>query len=99
MPPAMPLSLRAISRAGLLLSTLLGCGGIQSQARPKCLGQNPARVVQAAGGVAIARGSAMECAVLLDVCRVSGLISDDKAKEGKALLARIVAMLTRMCRA
>jgi four helix bundle protein len=48
---------------------------------------------------AIARGSAMECAALLDVCRVTGVIADDKAKEGKALLARIVAMLTKMCRA
>jgi len=31
----------------------------------------------------------MECAALLDVCRVTGVIADDKAKEGKALLARI----------
>jgi len=48
---------------------------------------------------AIARGSAMECAALLDVCRVAGLVSADDADAGKVLLARIVAMLTKMCRA
>ena len=47
---------------------------------------------------AIARGSAMECAALLDVCRAAGLVSADDADAGKALLTRIVAMLTRMCR-
>jgi len=47
---------------------------------------------------AIARGSAMECAALLDVCRVAALAGLDETNEGKALLARVVAMLTRMCR-
>jgi four helix bundle protein len=47
---------------------------------------------------AIARGSAMECAALLDVCRVANLVGLDDAEAGKILLARIVAMLTKMCR-
>ena len=47
---------------------------------------------------AIARGSAMECAALLDVCRVAGLAVLEETNEGKALLGRIVAMLTKMCR-
>src|SRR6202044_1044924 len=47
---------------------------------------------------AIARGSAMECAALLDVCRVAGLVSVGEVEEGKVLVTRVVAMLTRMCR-
>ena len=47
---------------------------------------------------AIARGSAMECAALLDVCMVASLAGVEETHEGKALLARIVAMLTKMCR-
>jgi len=46
----------------------------------------------------IARGSAMECAALVDVCRVAGLLTVPEAEEAKILLARIVAMLSRMCR-
>ena len=47
---------------------------------------------------AIARGSAMECGALLDVCRLAGLVSAEEAGRRKALLVRIVAMLTKMCR-
>jgi four helix bundle protein len=47
---------------------------------------------------AIARGSAMERAALLDVCRIAGLIPQHEAEQGKELVTRIVAMLTRMCR-
>jgi four helix bundle protein len=47
---------------------------------------------------AIARGSAMECGALLDVCRLAGLVSAEEAARAKALLVRIVAMLTKMCR-
>ena len=46
----------------------------------------------------IARGSAMECGALLDACRVLGLAKDEDVDTGKALLTRIAAMLTRMCR-
>ena len=46
---------------------------------------------------AIARGSAMECASVLDACSVLKLISHDTFDEGKTLLTRIVFMLTKMC--
>lgn len=48
---------------------------------------------------AIARGSAMECGALLDVCRIAGMLPAEELAQGKALLVRIVAMLTKMCRA
>lgn len=47
---------------------------------------------------AIARGSAMECGAVFDVCTVSKFISAETAKRGKVLIVRLVAMLTRMCR-
>ncbi len=40
----------------------------------------------------------MECAALVDVCRVAGFLAPPEAEEAKTLVARIVAMLTRMCR-
>lgn len=47
---------------------------------------------------AIARGSAMECSAILDACRVLSLVDGTVVEEGKSLLERIVAMLTKMCR-
>ena len=47
---------------------------------------------------AIARGSAMECAAVLDVSRTLGLIGEDNHAEGISQLERVVAMLTRLCR-
>ena len=47
---------------------------------------------------AIARGSAMECGAILDVARVLRLAEDDDISRAKALLVRIVSMLTKMCR-
>ena len=44
----------------------------------------------------IARGSAMECSAILDVCRVLALASEGQVEAGKTLLVRIVSMLTRM---
>ena len=41
----------------------------------------------------ITRGSALECAAVLDACEALGVASDVEAKE---LLERIVSMLTRM---
>lgn len=46
---------------------------------------------------AIARGSAMECAAVLDVCGVRRITDPELVTEGKALLTRVVAMLTKMC--
>ena len=47
----------------------------------------------------IARGSAMECAAILDVCRVLGVEDENAFREGKTLLTRVVAMLTKLCQA
>ena len=46
----------------------------------------------------IARGSAMECSAIIDCCGVIGSIETHRAEEATALLERVVAMLTRMCR-
>jgi four helix bundle protein len=46
----------------------------------------------------IARGSAMECAALLDACRILVMANADLLKEGRKVLIRVVSMLTRMCR-
>jgi four helix bundle protein len=67
----------------------------------------PLNVAEGAGRVseadaarhfAIARGSAMECAAVLDVIRALGAVPDDRHRQGMELLARVVAMLTKMCR-
>ena len=47
---------------------------------------------------AIARGSAMECGALVDVCAIAGYISTADARHGKELIVRTVAMLSKMCR-
>ena len=47
---------------------------------------------------AIARGSAMECAAILDALRVLRLVSPELLAEGRSLLLRVVSMLTRLCR-
>jgi len=47
---------------------------------------------------AIARGSAMECGALVDVCVIAGYISPDEARHGKELIVRTVSMLSKMCR-
>jgi len=43
-----------------------------------------------------ARGSAFECAACLDASVAKRFVSADRTRPGKELLARIVAMLTRM---
>ncbi len=52
----------------------------------------------AARTYAIARGSAMECAAILDALRTLEIIDADRHRRGLELLERIVAMLTRLCR-
>src|SRR6187431_1620038 len=46
----------------------------------------------------IARGSAMECAAVLDVVRALGALQDEQYRRAVELLARVVAMLTKLCR-
>ena len=47
---------------------------------------------------AIARGSAMECAAILDACRVLQVAGPVILATGRSLLLRIVQMLSKMCR-
>ena len=44
----------------------------------------------------IARGSALECSAILDVLNICGVAEDQVVNEGKQLLYRIVAMLSKM---
>jgi four helix bundle protein len=44
----------------------------------------------------IARGSAMECAAVLDVLLSRGLIAPDVHRHGRGLLVRVTQMLTRL---
>ena len=46
----------------------------------------------------IARGSAMECAAIIDSLHVLSTIDDAKRESALQLVARIVAMLTKLCR-
>jgi four helix bundle protein len=47
----------------------------------------------------IARGSAMECAAIIDACHALSLIEPSRAEEADQLLLSIVRMLSKMCRA
>ena len=44
----------------------------------------------------IARGSAMECAAILDVCNRLKMSPDDACRDAKDMLLRIVSMLTKL---
>ncbi len=44
----------------------------------------------------IARGSAHECGAILDVAKVSQIISEEDYRRGKVLLVRVVSMLVKM---
>jgi len=46
---------------------------------------------------AMARGSAMECAAVLDVLRATGIAPRPTCARGRSLLVRIVQMHTRLC--
>ena len=45
-----------------------------------------------------ARGSAMECAAVLDICRTRQVGSAEQLAAGRALLLRLVQMLSRLAR-
>ena len=53
---------------------------------------------EAARAYAIARGSAMECAAIIDAARVLNAVSAHDATKGQALLVRVVSMLSKLCR-
>jgi four helix bundle protein len=45
-----------------------------------------------------ARGSAMECAAILDACRVLRVANPSLLGDGRSLLMRIVQLLSKLCR-
>ena len=47
---------------------------------------------------AIARGSAMECAAIVDACRALELVLPAQAQDADELLGPVVRMLSKMCR-
>jgi four helix bundle protein len=47
---------------------------------------------------AIARGSALECAAIIDACEILSLLDPARKAQGKALLGRVVSMLSKLCR-
>ena len=46
----------------------------------------------------IARGSALECAAIQDTLEVCEVLDGSESKDGKAMLIRIVSMLTKLGR-
>jgi four helix bundle protein len=46
----------------------------------------------------IARGSALECAAILDALVALGLFTDDDLEQGRSFLERLVSMLTGLIR-
>lgn len=46
----------------------------------------------------IARGSAMECAAIIDVCSALAIVEQDQIQDANQLLLSIVRMLSKMCR-
>ena len=83
-----------------------GQGDLRDQLRRAALsvplniaeGSGRATEADASRHFAIARGSAMECAAVLDVLRVLGMIQEELHQQATGLLARLVAMLTKMSR-
>ena len=56
------------------------------------------RSADAARHYAIARGSAMECAAVMDSLRVLAVLDEAQHARATDLIARIVAMSTKLCR-
>ena len=83
-----------------------GHAGLKDQLRRAAF-SIPLNIAEGAGTVsdadgarhyAISRGSAMECAAVLDVIGALRATSDQEYEQAMQLLERLVAMLTKMCR-
>ena len=90
-----------------LLATLpRGHSAMADQLRRAALSV-PLNIAEAAGRTseadaarhyAIARGSAMECAAIIDALQILDLVSEQAHGRAIALLGRTVAMTTKLCR-
>ena len=67
---------------------------------PLNIGEAAGRTSEADGArhYAIARGSAMECAAIVDALDILSDLEDAKREQASDLLEHIVAMLTKLCR-
>lgn len=100
-------AIQFLARTSTLVGSLpRGHAALADQAKRASL-SIPLNIAEGAGrtGVAdhqrhyaIARGSAMECAAILDAIRVLRLGDRGEIEEARALLERIVRMLSKMCR-
>ena len=84
----------------------VGSGSVVDQLKRAAM-SIPLNIAEASGRVhsadrvrfhSIARGSAMECAAILDVIKVIDRVDEQKHCRGKQIISRIVAMLSKMCR-
>jgi four helix bundle protein len=98
---------RVLALSTRLLETVpRGNGPLVDQLRraalsvPLNIAEAAGRTTQADGGrhYAIARGAAMECAAIIDAMHVLRIIDDPSHVQASAVLARIVAMTTKLCR-
>jgi four helix bundle protein len=66
---------------------------------PLNIAEGAGRISQADGmrHYGISRGSAMECAAIVDALKVLSTVTEVEHQRGMELLGRIVAMLTKMC--
>jgi len=91
--------------AGLTSKVPRGQGDLADQLRRAALSV-PLNIAEGSGKFdrdarrfyAIARGSALECAAVLDALASLGLLDEDELAQGRSLLERVVSMLTVMIR-
>jgi hypothetical protein len=88
----MPVSLRLCTSGEYLINLIAPAFPPFSIRRRE--GKRPGR--QRAKSFDDARGSAIECAACLDASVAKRIASEDRIRPGKQMLARIVAMLTRL---
>ena len=83
-----------------------GYAPLSDQLRRAAL-SGPLNIAEAAGRTSerdgarhygIARGSAMECAAIVDALKLLEVVTEEEHRAAVELLARIVAMLTKLCR-
>jgi len=55
------------------------------------------KMCESMGEIVHVHGSAMECGAILNACKVLHLADEEVLEARKALLVRIVSMLTKMC--